>query len=94
MDHASDSCNMVFTGLYMEHLSPGHELEVVVVPMEAYDFVFGLPWFHSSNPDVDMQLAIGAANPICSGRSGSWPARLSGMPWQCTRLHGYREGVF
>jgi len=39
----------------MEHLSPVQELEVLVVPMRAYDVVLGVPWLQSRNPDVDWQ---------------------------------------
>jgi len=37
MSHASDSRNMELTVHYMEHISPGQELELLVVPMRAYD---------------------------------------------------------
>jgi len=39
MAHASDSRKMAFTVLYMEHISPVLESEVLVVPMWAYDWV-------------------------------------------------------
>jgi len=55
MAHASESQRMAFTVQYIEHLSPVQESEVLVVPMRAYDFVLGLPWFQSRNPDVDWQ---------------------------------------
>jgi hypothetical protein len=53
--HASKSRKTAFTVPYMEHLSPDQEAEVLVVPMQAYDLVLGLPWFQSRNPDVDWQ---------------------------------------
>ena len=55
MAHASDSRKMAFTVLYMEHISPVLESEVLVVPMWAYDWVWGLPWFQSRNPNVNWQ---------------------------------------
>jgi len=55
MAHASESRKTTFTVQYMEHLSPVQESEVLVVPMQAYDLVSGLPWFQSWNPDVDLQ---------------------------------------
>jgi len=39
----------------MAHLSPVQEAEVLVVRMQAYDLVLGLPWFQPRNPDVDCQ---------------------------------------
>jgi hypothetical protein len=55
MAHASDSHNTALMVLYMEPLTPVRESEVLVVPMQAYDMVLGLPWFQSRNPDVDWQ---------------------------------------
>jgi hypothetical protein len=55
MAHASESRKTTFTVQYIEHLSPVQELEVLVVPMRAYDLVLGLPWFQSRNPDVEWQ---------------------------------------
>jgi len=53
--HASDSQKTAFMIQYMEHLSPVRESEMLVVPMQAYGLVLGLPWFQSRNPDVDWQ---------------------------------------
>jgi len=55
MAHASESRKTTFTVPYMEHLSPVQESEVLVVPMQAYDLVLGLPWFQSRNLDVNWQ---------------------------------------
>ena len=55
MAHASDSRKTTFTVQYMEHLSPVQESEVLVVPMQAYDLVLGLPWIQSRIPAVDWQ---------------------------------------
>jgi len=38
---------------YFEHLKPVDESEVLVVPMNAYDLVLGLPWFKARNPEID-----------------------------------------
>jgi hypothetical protein len=47
----------------MEHWSPVQESEVLLVTMQAYDLVMGLPWFQWRNPDVYWQsgklLALG-----------------------------------
>jgi len=40
----------------MEHLAPVTELEVLVVPMPAYDLGLGLPWFRARNPEIDWNL--------------------------------------
>jgi len=53
--HASETQKTAFTVQCMEHLSLVRELEVLVVPMRAYDLVFGVSWFQSSSPDVDWQ---------------------------------------
>jgi len=55
MAHASDSRKTVFTVHYMEHLSQVQGLEVLVVPMRAYNVDLGLPWFQSRNAEVDWQ---------------------------------------
>jgi hypothetical protein len=55
MAHTSESRKMAFTVQCMEHLSPVHESEVLVVPMRAYDLVLGLPCFQSRNPGIDWQ---------------------------------------
>jgi len=63
MAHASESWKTAFTVQYIEHLPPVQESEVLVVAMEAYNLVLGLPWFESGNPDLDWQrgrlLALG-----------------------------------
>jgi len=46
---------MAFTVQYMEHLSPVQELELLVVPMRAYNLVLELPWLQSRNPVIDWQ---------------------------------------
>jgi hypothetical protein len=38
---------------YFEHLKPVNELEVLVVPIKAYDLVLGLPWFMARNQEID-----------------------------------------
>jgi hypothetical protein len=38
---------------YFEHLEPVDELEVLVVPMTAYNLVLGLPWIKVRNPEID-----------------------------------------
>jgi hypothetical protein len=38
---------------YFEHLKPADELEVLVVPMKAYDLVLGLPWFKARNQEIE-----------------------------------------
>ena len=43
MAHTSGSRETALTVQYMEHISPGPEWEVLVVPMRAYDLVLGLP---------------------------------------------------
>jgi hypothetical protein len=55
MASTSESRKTAFTVQYMEHLAPVEQLEVLVLPMRAYDLVLGLPWFQSRNPDVDWQ---------------------------------------
>jgi hypothetical protein len=55
MAHASDYRRTAFTVQYMDHLSPVRESEVLVVPIQAYNLVLGLPWFQSRNPDIDWQ---------------------------------------
>ena len=51
--HVSDSQKTAFTVQYMEHISPVQESEVLVVPMQTYEMVLGLPWFQSRNSNVD-----------------------------------------
>jgi len=41
----------------MEHLSPVQESEVLVVTMQAYILVLGLPSFQCRNPDVNRQCS-------------------------------------
>jgi hypothetical protein len=43
MAHTSKSQKTAFTVQYMDHLSPVEELEVLVVPRQAYDLVLELP---------------------------------------------------
>ena len=38
---------------YFEHLKPVDELEVLVIPMKAYNLVLGLRWFKARNPEID-----------------------------------------
>jgi len=49
MAYASESQKTTFTVQHTEHSSPVQESEVLVVPMRAYDWVLGLPWFESRN---------------------------------------------
>jgi hypothetical protein len=43
MQHAKDCRMTSITVQYMEHLAPGTDPEVLVVPMRAFDLVLGLP---------------------------------------------------
>jgi len=67
---------MAMTVQYMDHLAPVHELEVLVVPMRAYDLVLGLAWFKTRKPEIDW-----ATSRLTSLRtpSGQGEARRSGM---------------
>ena len=38
---------------YFDYLTPVDELEVLVVPMSAYDLILGIPWFNARNPEID-----------------------------------------
>jgi len=83
---------------YMEHLSPVQELEVLVVPMWAYDLVLGLPWFQSRNPDVDWQRGRLLALRTPGGAEGvgvHWVDHQEcrgNVPGSTTREEGCSEG--
>jgi hypothetical protein len=53
MESAKNSQKVTMTVQYLEHLAPVDEQEVLVVPIQAYDLVLGLPWFTSRNPNID-----------------------------------------
>jgi len=55
MAHASESQKTAFTVQYMKHLSPVEQLEMLVVPRQAHDWVVGCLWVQSTNPNVDWQ---------------------------------------
>jgi hypothetical protein len=50
---ARDSLKTSISVQYFPHLAPVKEPEVLVVPIEAYDLVLGLPWFRARNPGID-----------------------------------------
>jgi len=50
--HAMDSHKkMQITVLYVDYLVLVEKSAVLVVPIWAYNLVYGLPWFHKQNPD-------------------------------------------
>jgi len=53
MMSVSESQKVSLLVQYFEHLKPVDELEVLVVPMKAYDLVLRLPWFKARNPEID-----------------------------------------
>jgi hypothetical protein len=50
--HARDSQKTGILVQYFNYLKPVMET-ALVVPMEAYDVVLGLPWFRTRHPDID-----------------------------------------
>jgi len=48
-----ESRKTAMTVQYMDHLAPVHELEVLVIPMRAYNLVLGLTWFKTRKPEID-----------------------------------------
>jgi hypothetical protein len=53
MPQTSNSRTMAFTVQYIVHISRVQASEVLVVPMQAYNLVLGLPWIQSRNADFD-----------------------------------------
>jgi len=53
MQYAKDSCKMQIRVQCLDYLALVDELEVQVVPMQDYNLVLGLLWFHKRNPDID-----------------------------------------
>jgi len=51
--HARDSLKTAISVQYFDYLAPIEESNVLVVPMQAYDLVLGLPWFRTRNPEID-----------------------------------------
>ena len=51
--HGRESHKTVMTVHNMHHLAPVHELEVLVVPLMAYNLVLGLPWFKTPKPEIN-----------------------------------------
>jgi hypothetical protein len=47
IQHANDSRKTTISVQYLQHPAPFDESEVLVVPIKAYDRVFGLPWFRA-----------------------------------------------
>jgi Aspartyl protease len=54
---ARDSLKTSISVQYFPHLAPVEESEVLVVPIEAYDLVLGLPWFKARDPGIDWAKA-------------------------------------
>ena len=50
---ARDSCKLSINVQYFDHLAEVTENDCLVVPMQAYDIVLGLPWFRTRNPEID-----------------------------------------
>jgi len=53
MQHAKDRQKTRITVQYLDYLSLVDELDVLVVPMQVFNLVPGLPWFYRRNPDID-----------------------------------------
>jgi len=53
MQHANDSRTTQNTVQCMDYPAPVDRSDVLVVPMDAYDWVLRLPWFPKQNPDID-----------------------------------------
>jgi hypothetical protein len=53
MSHARDSRKTRLSVSDFEHEQLVDESDVLIVPMMVYDLVLGLPWFKTSNPEID-----------------------------------------
>jgi len=53
MQHVKDSQKTRTTVQYLDYLAPVDRSDVLVVPMQAYDLVLGVPPFPKQNPDID-----------------------------------------
>jgi len=50
---ARDSQKVDLNVQYLSYLAPTMEKDCLIVPMQAYDVVLGIPWFKARNPDID-----------------------------------------
>jgi hypothetical protein len=55
MSHAKDSRKSRLSVSYFEDEQPVDELDVLIVPITAYNLVLGLPWFTARNPEIDWE---------------------------------------
>ena len=71
MMSAKDSRKTTMWCQYFEHLAPVDKLDVLVVPMTAYDIILGLPWFESRNPEIDWSKGqlLGLQTPVGNSRN-------------------------
>jgi hypothetical protein len=53
MVEAKDSRKATISVHYLDQLAPVDKPEVLIVPIRAYDFVLGMPWFTARNPEID-----------------------------------------
>ena len=98
MAHASESQKTAFTVQYMKHLSPVEQLEMLVVPRQAHDWVVGCLWVQSTNPNVDWQhgwpLAVqtpGGADVVSVNRVDYQECR-GNVQWSTAREKARSEG--
>jgi len=58
---AKDSRKTIISVGYFDQMAPVDELEVLFVPMLAYDLVLGMLWFTARNPEIDWSTGRPAA---------------------------------
>ena len=52
----SRQCDVIVAyGGDLNHLSP-HQITALVVEMEAYDLILGMPWFAAEDPEIDWRI--------------------------------------
>ena len=52
---------------YLDHLAPVDKSDMLVLPLQAYDWVCGLPWFQKQNHDIDWAPLTSLQSPSASG---------------------------
>jgi hypothetical protein len=50
---ARESRKLTLKVQYFDYLAGITESDCLIVPMQAYDLVLGIPWFKSRNPEID-----------------------------------------
>lgn len=51
--HVRESYKTAILNHYIDHLSPVHKPDVLVIPMRTYGLVLGLPWFITHKPEIN-----------------------------------------